>query len=67
MEKTKDELLLEANEIIRTFNSIIERCGADTNWNGLDLQVKRILKEQHSVVNKIRRKEKIKNINGENN
>jgi len=64
MNKSKDELLSEANELIRSFNSIVERKGSDTYWSGLDIQIKRILNEQHEVVNKIRRKTKLKTING---
>lgn len=62
----KDKLLLDANNIIRSFRSIIERKGFATNWEGLDIQVKKILEEQHIEVNKIRRKEKIKQINATN-
>lgn len=50
MEKTDRELLKDANEIIRSFHSIIERKGATTNWEGLEITVNRILKEQHKVL-----------------
>lgn len=50
MEKTDRELLIEANNIIRSFHSVIERKGATTNWEGLEITVNRILKEQHKVL-----------------
>jgi hypothetical protein len=48
--KTNKELLSDANSIIRSFKSVIERQGKDTNWEGLNIQVARILKEQHAVL-----------------
>jgi len=45
----KDRLLSESNSIIRSFNSVIERKGVDTNWNALGKQVSRILKEQRDA------------------
>ena len=48
--KTEKELIKEANDIIRSFNSVIERSGAETNWEALNKQVKRILKEQHEYM-----------------
>lgn len=50
MEKTDRELLFEANEIIRSMNSVIERKGAATNWEAFEKKVKGILKEQHKVL-----------------
>ena len=47
--KNDKELLKEANGIIRSFYSVIKRKGETTNWNALQLQVKRILKEQHEL------------------
>lgn len=48
--KTEKQLIREANDIIRSFNSVIERKGEQTNWEALDKQVKRILKEQHEYM-----------------
>jgi hypothetical protein len=52
MEKFKSdkELLIEANSIIRSFYSIIERKGLTTNWNVIEKKVKEILKEQHEYM-----------------
>ena len=47
--KTEREMLKEANELIRSFNSVIEREGKDVNWNGLKQRVSRILQEQHKL------------------
>ena len=47
--KNVRELLKEANGIIRSFYSVIKRKGETTNWNALQLQVKRILDEQHEL------------------
>ena len=67
--KTDRELLLDANSIIRSFNSVIDRQGKLTNWEGLKIQVSRILKEQHSFLYptlKEIRKEKLMKLNEEN-
>lgn len=48
--KTEKQMLIEANEIIRSFNSIVDRKGADTNWEALDKRIKTILKEQHEIL-----------------
>lgn len=61
--KNKDKLLLDSNNIIRSFSYIIERKGLATNWDGIGKEVKRILKEQHKEINRLRRKEKIIEIN----
>jgi len=69
MEKTERELLIEANDIIRSFHSVIERKGATINWEGLEIIVNRILKEQHKVLyptlKDIRRK-KLNRLNEQN-
>ena len=48
--KTDRELLKDANELIRSLNSVIERKGAETNWDGLESTTKAILAEQHKVL-----------------
>ena len=45
--KTPDQLLKEANEIIRSFGAVCDRRGAATNWDALNMQVRSILSEQH--------------------
>jgi alpha-mannosidase len=44
--KKELELLKEANEIIKSFNSVIERRGEETNWDALEQRVKEILIKQ---------------------
>jgi hypothetical protein len=51
--KNNKELLIEANSIIRSFKSVIDRQGKETNWEGLDIQVTRILKEQHTELSQL--------------
>jgi hypothetical protein len=48
--KTDRELLKEANELIRSFNSVCERSGMDTHWIALHARVRTVLKEQHEVL-----------------
>ena len=48
--KTDRELLKEANEILRSCNSVIERKGAQTNWDALEKRVKQVLNEQRKVL-----------------
>jgi len=48
--KNEKELLKEANDIIRSFKYVIDRQGFNTNWNGLEIQTERILKEQHKYL-----------------
>lgn len=48
--KTELELLKEANDLLRSINSIIERRGASTNWLSIEKQVKQALTEQHEVL-----------------
>jgi hypothetical protein len=45
--KTEKELIEQANEILRSCNSVIERQGKDTNWKYLEIRVKEVLKDQH--------------------
>lgn len=45
------KLIKDANEIIRSFCSVIKRKGKDTNWDALEDKVKIILKEQHNYNN----------------
>ena len=48
--KRELQLLKEANEILRSVNSIIERRGETTNWEGIDKKVKMALDEQHELL-----------------
>jgi len=48
--KSEIQLLKEANEILRSVNSIIERKGKTTNWEGIDKKVKMALTEQHELL-----------------
>jgi len=48
--KSELELLKEANDILRSVNSIIERKGKTTNWDGISKQVKMALAEQHELL-----------------
>lgn len=41
------ELLIEANDILRSVSSIADRKGADTNWHAFEKRVKSALKRQH--------------------
>lgn len=43
-------LLKEANELIRSFHSVIERGGSQTNWHALEKKTKAILKKQHLLL-----------------
>lgn len=42
-----ERLLAGANEIIRSFSAVCDRNGEQTNWEGLKIQVRRVLAEQH--------------------
>ena len=44
------EELKAANDIIRSFHSVIERSGTDTNWEALMGRVKEILSRQHKIM-----------------
>jgi len=44
------QLLKEANDILRSVNSIIERRGEKTNWKKIDKKVKMALAEQHELL-----------------
>lgn len=69
MEKSEKQLLIEANTIIRSFYSIIERRGNNTNWEIFAHRVEEILEEQHEylfpTIQQTRRK-KLNNLNGKN-
>jgi hypothetical protein len=69
MEKSERQLIEDANDILRSINSIVERKGINTNWEGLDKKIKIILKEQHKymfpTIKDIRLK-KLNNLNDKN-
>jgi hypothetical protein len=69
MEKSERQLIEDANDILRSINSVVERKGFNTNWESLDKKIKMILKEQrkymYPTVKDIRLK-KLNNINGKN-
>jgi hypothetical protein len=48
--KSELQLLKEANDILRSVNSIIERKGNNTNWEGIDKKVNMALAEQHELL-----------------
>jgi hypothetical protein len=48
--KSELQLLKEANDILRSVNSIIERRGETTNWEGIYKKVKIALSEQHELL-----------------
>lgn len=48
--KSELQLLKEANDILRSVNSIIKRKGKTTNWEGIDKKVKMALAEQHELL-----------------
>lgn len=48
--KTKDQLLSEANDLIRSFSAVCDRKGEQTNWEALKAQVRRVLAEQHQYM-----------------
>jgi len=50
MEKTDRELLIEANEMLRSCYAVIERKGEKTNWEPLEKAVHKMLLEQHKVL-----------------
>lgn len=50
--KTDRELLVEANNLIRSFYQIAKREGRNTNWSVLKDSIERILNEQHSALMK---------------
>lgn len=43
--------MVKANELIRSFSSVVERRGANTDWEALGVLVKSILQEQHRQKN----------------
>ena len=48
--KSELELLKQANAILRSVNSIVERKGETTNWEGISKVVKLALAEQHELL-----------------
>lgn len=46
MENKYFKALKEANEMLRSCHSVIERKGVETNWDSLEKKVKDILKKQ---------------------
>lgn len=66
MDKSEKELLIEANGILRSLYSVIERKGDSTNWEPLERRVLEILKNQHEymfpTIKQLRRK-KLNKIN----
>lgn len=43
-------LLIQANDLIRSFHAVCDRDGEMTNWDALGRQVKRVLAEQHQYL-----------------
>lgn len=66
MDKSEKELLIEANGILRSLYSVVQRKGDATNWEPLERRVLEILKDQHEymfpTIQQIRRK-KLNEIN----
>jgi hypothetical protein len=50
------EMLLEANERLRSAYSVAERKGKDTNWEAYQNNLKQILDSQHLILKPIREK-----------
>lgn len=50
--KDKLQLLKEANDILRSVNSIIERKGKSTNWDAIEKKVKLALADHHKLLHK---------------
>jgi hypothetical protein len=48
----EQQLIKEANGVLRSFNSIVERKGANTNWEGINVKIKKVLNDQHKYMNK---------------
>lgn len=48
--KTQLELLKQANDILRSVNSIIDRQGKETNWEAISKVVKMALADQHELL-----------------
>lgn len=43
-------LLVQANDLIRSFHAVCDRDGERTNWDALGRQVKAVLAEQHQFL-----------------
>jgi hypothetical protein len=63
MEKSEKELLIEANGILRSCYSVIERKGDATNWDSLEKRVSKILKEQYEYFFPTLKQIRIKKLN----
>lgn len=49
--KTETELLREANDMMRSFLSVVDRKGKATNWDAMERRLTKMLKEQHDHLN----------------
>ena len=45
-----NKLLREANDLLRTMNSIVKRKGSETNWESLDKKLADVLLKQHKYM-----------------
>jgi predicted transcriptional regulator len=63
MEKVEYDMLKRANELLRTANSIAEREGKDTYWEGFQKQLKIALKEQHEYFYPTQKQIRLKKLN----
>ena len=63
MEKSEKELIIEANGILRSVYSVIERKGSTTNWESLKKCVSHALKEQHEYMFPTVKQIRIKKLN----
>lgn len=43
-------LIIESNNMLRSLYGVIERKGTNTDWESLEKQVSKILKEQHEYL-----------------
>lgn len=49
-EQGQNNAFKEANEILRSLHSVVERKGLDTNWETLQKRLNKILAEQHKIM-----------------
>jgi hypothetical protein len=42
--------LTKANELLRSVHAVVQRKGADTNWEALEGQLSALLQEQHRIL-----------------
>lgn len=45
-----EELLLEANDVLRTSMAIAERDGLDTGWEPFRRKLRKVLEKQHKIL-----------------